>query len=137
MYSAVLSHSVVSDSLQPPWTVARQAPRSMWNLQARILKWVAISFSRGSSNPRDRTWVFGPQADSLPTKLQGKSNKMASQFQLGFLLLSTLTFFVFWVFLAAPHGLWASLVAQLVKNPPAMQEIPVQFLGWEDLLEKT
>ena len=30
----------------------------------------------------------------------------------------------------------ASLVAQLVKNPPAMQEIPVQFLGWEDPLEK-
>ena len=30
----------------------------------------------------------------------------------------------------------ASLVAQLVKNLPAMQEIPVQFLGWEDLLEK-
>ena len=32
------------------------------------------------------------------------------------------------------HG--ASLVAQLVKNPPAMQETPVQFLGWEDPLEK-
>ena len=30
----------------------------------------------------------------------------------------------------------SSLVAQLVKNPPAMQEIPVRFLGWEDLLEK-
>ena len=30
----------------------------------------------------------------------------------------------------------ASLVAQLVKNPPAMQETPVRFLGWEDLLEK-
>ena len=29
-----------------------------------------------------------------------------------------------------------SLVAQLVKNPPAMQETPVQFLGWEGLLEK-
>ena len=29
-----------------------------------------------------------------------------------------------------------SLIAQLVKNPPAMQETPVQFLGWEDLLEK-
>ena len=25
--------------------------------QARILEWVAISFSRGSSRPRDRTWV--------------------------------------------------------------------------------
>ena len=31
---------------------------------------------------------------------------------------------------------WASLVAQLVKNPPAMQETSVPSLGWEDLLEK-
>ena len=30
----------------------------------------------------------------------------------------------------------ASLVAQLVKNPPAMQETPVRFLGQEDPLEK-
>ena len=29
-----------------------------------------------------------------------------------------------------------SLVAQLVKNPPATQETPVQFLGQEDPLEK-
>ena len=27
---------------------------------------------------------------------------------------------------------WASLVAQVVKNPPAMQETWVQSLGWED-----
>ena len=31
---------------------------------------------------------------------------------------------------------WASLVAQLVKNPPAMRETPVRFLGQEDALEK-
>ena len=31
---------------------------------------------------------------------------------------------------------WASLVAQLVKNLPAVQETLVQFLGWEDPLEK-
>ena len=31
---------------------------------------------------------------------------------------------------------WASLLAHLVKNPPAMQEIWVQSLGWEDPLEK-
>ena len=30
----------------------------------------------------------------------------------------------------------ASLVTQLVKNPPAIQETPVQFLGQEDPLEK-
>ena len=30
----------------------------------------------------------------------------------------------------------ASLIAQLVRNPPARQETPVLFLGWEDPLEK-
>ena len=34
------------------------------------------------------------------------------------------------------HEIGASLVTQMVKNPPAMQEIQVQSLGWEDLLEK-
>ena len=32
--------------------------------------------------------------------------------------------------------IWASLVDQLVKNLPAMQETLVQLLGQEDLLEK-
>ena len=31
---------------------------------------------------------------------------------------------------------WASPVAQLVKNPPAMWETWVWSLGWEDPLEK-
>ena len=31
---------------------------------------------------------------------------------------------------------WASLIAQLVKNPPAMWETLLLFLGWEDPLEK-
>ena len=31
---------------------------------------------------------------------------------------------------------WASLVAQLVKNLPAIWENWVQSLGWEDSLEK-
>ena len=30
----------------------------------------------------------------------------------------------------------SSLLAQLVKNPPEMQETRVQSLGWEDPLEK-
>ena len=32
--------------------------------------------------------------------------------------------------------IYASLVAQLVKNPPALWEILVQALGWEDPLEE-
>ena len=31
---------------------------------------------------------------------------------------------------------WASLVVQLVKNPPAIQETWVRSLGWENPLEK-
>ena len=31
---------------------------------------------------------------------------------------------------------WASLVAQTVNNLPAVQEIQVRLLGWEDPLEK-
>ena len=34
------------------------------------------------------------------------------------------------------RSFWASLTAQLVKNPPAMQETLDQFLGQEDPLEK-
>ena len=48
-----------------------------------------------------------------------------------------------WVGRSAGEGIgyplqcfWASLVAQLVKNLPAMQEAWVQSLGWEDPLEK-
>ena len=37
---------------------------------------------------------------------------------------------------AIPSGLDAFLVAQMVKNLPAMQETWIQSLGWEDPLEK-
>ena len=67
--------------------------------QSRILEWVAISFSRGSSQHRDQTQV----------------SHIAGRF---FTIIRV------------------SLLAQLVKNLPAMQETVVQFLGREDLLEK-
>ena len=51
---AVLSCSLVSYSLQP-WTVACQAPLSMGILHARILEWVAMPSSRGSSQPGN--WI--------------------------------------------------------------------------------
>ena len=41
-------------------------------LQAKILEWVAFSFSRGSSQPRDRTLVSHIAADSLSAEPQGK-----------------------------------------------------------------
>ena len=38
------------------------------------------------------------------------------------------------IILTSHHG--ASLMAQMVKNVPTMQETRVRFLGWEDPLEK-
>ena len=40
-----------------PWAVSHQAPLSMGILRTRILEWVAMTSSRGSSQPRDRTQV--------------------------------------------------------------------------------
>ena len=60
-----------------PWTV-RSVPGSSDHgiLRARILEWVAISSSRGSSLPRDRTHILLVllhwQADSSPLAPPGK-----------------------------------------------------------------
>ena len=40
-----------------PWTVAHQVRLSMGILQARILEWVAMPSSMGSSQPKDQTQV--------------------------------------------------------------------------------
>ena len=49
-----------------PQTAAHQAPLSLPGiLQARTLEWVAISFSRGSFQPRDWTWVSCIEAKFL------------------------------------------------------------------------
>ena len=47
-FSCVLVYAIL-------WTAASQAPLSMGILQARILEWVAVPSSRGSSPLRDRT----------------------------------------------------------------------------------
>ena len=52
---AMLSHSVVSDSATP-WTVDPHA-LAVGILQARILEWVAMPSSEGSSQPRVLTQV--------------------------------------------------------------------------------
>ena len=66
--SAVLSHFSHVLLFVTLWTVDHQAPLSMGILQARILVWVAMPFSKGSSQTRDWTcasyiscigkWVF-------------------------------------------------------------------------------
>ena len=49
------SHSVVSNSDPMDYSLPGSSVHGIF--QARVLEWVAISFSRGSSRPRDRTQV--------------------------------------------------------------------------------
>ena len=53
----LLSHSVVSNSLYDPMDWSLPGPSVHGISQARILEWIPISFSRGSSQPRDQTHI--------------------------------------------------------------------------------
>ena len=114
----MLSHSDTSDSFVTPWTVAHQAPLSTGIYQARILEWVSMPSSKGSSWLRDWTQV----------------SHVAGGF---FTVLATWQYSAAWV---KSHKAFftqgASLVAQMVKNPPAMQETWHLSLGQEDPLAK-
>ena len=54
-------------------------------LQARILEWVAIPFSKGSSQPRDGTWVsciaggFFTVLSHLGSLREGRTNKPSEE----------------------------------------------------------
>ena len=112
--------SVVSDSLWTPWNVVHQA--SLGIFQERILKWVAMPSFRGSSQPRDQI-----QVSSIVGRLfTSWATRATSTRKFGMLQ---------WRSYPLQYS-WASLVAQMVKNPPATQETWVQSLSWGDLLEE-
>ena len=69
--SAVLSRSVTSDSLRPH---GLSPPGSSVHgiLQARILEWVAMPSSRGSSQPRDRTQISRTVGEFFTVWLSGE-----------------------------------------------------------------
>ena len=56
--------------------IAPQAPLSLRILQARILKWVAYPFSRGSSDPGIEPGSPALQEDSLPAEPPGKPKQL-------------------------------------------------------------
>ena len=59
------------------WTVTCQVPLSMWILQARILAWVSMPFSRGSSPSGIECRSPALQVDSLPSETPGKPDGTA------------------------------------------------------------
>ena len=111
------------------------------NFQARMLEWVAISFSRGSSQPRDWArvshvtcncrWIFyhwgfpGSSAGKESTSNAGNPSSTPGSGStpgegIGYPLQYS----------------QASLVAPIVKNLPAVWKTWVLSLGWEEPLEE-
>ena len=69
----------MSNSFLTLWTVACQVPLSMGILQARVLEWVAMSFSRGSSRPRDQSCISCLAGRFFTTEPPGKPTVSLSQ----------------------------------------------------------
>ena len=101
-------------------------------LQARILEWVAVTFSKGSSQPRDQPRSPALQVDSLPAEKPGKPKNTG----VGTLCLLQQIFLTQELNRGLLHcrrilSHWGSLVAQLVRNLPALWETWVRSLVWE------
>ena len=90
-------------------------------LQARILEWVAISFSRGSFQPRDQTCISCIEKQILYywATREDRSNRQV--------------IYENWMLMRLTRD---SLVAQRLKRLPAMRETWVLSLSQEDPLEK-
>ena len=87
----LFSHWVISNSFATPRTLTLQAPPDLGISQVRKLEWVAISSSRGTSQPRDQTciscigrWILYHWATRKALQLQVShpySIKMRNQYQ--------------------------------------------------------
>ena len=148
-----------------PWTEAHQASLSMGFLQTRILAWVAMPSSSGSSQPRDPTCVSCIAGKFFSTSPQGSTTLHGQPPILP--ICKGIKMMAGWHHWLDGHesewtlwvgdgqgGLaccdscrrkesdtterlnWTELVAQMVKHLSAMQETWVRSLGWEDHLEK-
>ena len=82
-------------------------------------------------------WLVEASPRSLPSSSRGTLPVQISPFTshtgLWFTLLQYYESYLIRIY---PTLVWTSLIVQLVKNLPAMQETPVWFLGREDLLGK-
>ena len=99
-------------------------------LHFRWPKYWSFSFSTSPSNEYSGLISFRIDWFALPA-VQGTLKSLLQHHSTKAKILQCLAFFM----VKLSHT-WASLVAQLVKNLPAMQETLFQFLGQEDPLEK-
>ena len=81
VHACVLNHFSRVQLCVAPWTLWPTRLLCPWILQARVLEWVAVPSSRGSSQLKDRIRISYSllhwQTDCLPLELPGKPNEEA------------------------------------------------------------
>ena len=135
----------MSDSLSPR-TTACQAPQSMEFSRQEYWSGLPFPFPGDLLDLGIKLGSPALQANSLPSKSPGKTLPVSRSFLMSWLFLSggwsirtsvSTTVLPMNIQCWFPSlTCWASLVAQALKNLPAMQETQVRSLGWEDPLEK-
>ena len=107
-----------------PWTEEPGGPQSLGSPRVRY-DWATKHWASSITSLR-HTQVSVPQLYSLAT----------ARISLLPPLENVWMWFDFIYFFLASLIAWPSLVAQMVKNVPAMKETQVRSLGWEDTLEE-
>ena len=135
----LFSRSLVSDSDLMNWAPPRSSVHGIF--WARLLEWLAVFFSRGSFQPRDRTCVSTSpvlQADALPLSHQGSPSYFI-YVHMEYLSFSPLLFisllftaickgfprqtFCFFAFLFHGDGLDPCLLYNVTNLPPVHQAL--------------
>ena len=80
----LLCHAQLYPTLWDPMDYSPPGSSVHGTLQARVLKWVAIPFSRGSSQPRDQTQVSHIAGRFFTTELPGKPKATILQYKFFF-----------------------------------------------------
>ena len=107
----VLSRSVVSDSCDP--TDCSLPGSSVHGiLQARTLEWVAVSFCRGSSQPRNQTWVSYIAGRLFTNWATKEAHEMMDWFKIG-------------------KGVWKGYILS-----PCLFNLYVEYIIWSAGLEE-
>ena len=122
------------NSFVTPWTVACQAPLSMEVPRQEYWNELPFTSPGDLSQPRDQTLHW--QMASIPLSHQGSPYQMHFNTYIICISMILFAFKSSTQYFSSTSLCWASLVAQLVKNMPAMRETCVRFLSWDDPLEK-
>ena len=101
-------------------------------LQARILEWVAISFSRGSSRPRDRTQVshVAGRRFNLCTTWLNIYYQNLSKFTQIVVLLKIFFFQFYWNIVDIQHSISLRCIALLFDLHPSGSDYHNKFTEW-------